>query len=157
MIDVSILQLVLPFLILAIGCYFLFSKKISEDDKQQVLTPTMFAFTAALGVGFYDGFFGPGTGSFFALAFVSLAGYGLAKATAHAKILNFATNVSSLIFFLIGGQVFIVLGLIMLIGQAIGATLGSRLVLSKGVKIIKPLVVTMSFLMSFKLLWAQYA
>ncbi len=64
MIDVSVLELVLPFLILAIGCYFLFSKKISENDKQQVLTPTVFAFTAALGVGFYDGFFGPGTGSF---------------------------------------------------------------------------------------------
>ncbi|WP_119969391.1 TSUP family transporter [Shewanella japonica] len=156
MIDVSVLELVLPFLILAIGCYFLFSKKISENDKLQVLTPTVFAFTAALGVGFYDGFFGPGTGSFFALAFVSLAGYGLAKATAHAKILNFATNISSLIFFLIGGQVAIVLGLIMLVGQAIGATLGSRLVMTKGVKIIKPLVVTMSFLMSFKLLWSQY-
>ncbi|WP_144209178.1 TSUP family transporter [Shewanella donghaensis] len=156
MIDVTVLELVLPFLILSIGCYFLFSKKISEEDKQQVLTPAMFAFTAALGVGFYDGFFGPGTGSFFALAFVSLAGYGLAKATAHAKVLNFATNVSSLIFFLIGGQVAIALGLIMLVGQAIGATFGSRLVMTKGVKIIKPLVVTMAFLMSFKLLWAQY-
>ena len=64
MIDVELLQFVLPFLILAIGCYFLFSKKIAEDDRQQVLTPTLFAFTAALGVGFYDGFFGPGTGSF---------------------------------------------------------------------------------------------
>ncbi|MCL1143424.1 TSUP family transporter [Shewanella gaetbuli] len=156
MIDVEILKLVLPFLILAIGCYFLFSKKISEDDKQQVLTPTVFAFTAALGVGFYDGFFGPGTGSFFALAFVSLAGFGLAKATAHAKVLNFATNIASLIFFIIGGQVAIVLGLIMLVGQAIGATLGSRLVMTKGVKIIKPLVVVMSFAMSINLLWSQY-
>lgn len=112
-IDARILELVLPFLILAIGCYFLFSKKISEDDKHQVLTPTVFAFTAALAVGFYDGFFGPGTGSFFALAFVSLAGFGLAKATAHAKILNFSTNITSLIFFAIGGQVVWLLGGIM--------------------------------------------
>jgi hypothetical protein len=109
-----------------------------------------------LGVGLYDGFFGPGTGSFFALAFVSLAGFGLAKATAHAKLLNFATNIASLIFFLIGGQVAVVLGLIMLVGQAIGATLGSRLVVTKGVKIIKPLVVVMSLGMSGKLLWSQY-
>ncbi|GGP54647.1 TSUP family transporter [Shewanella saliphila] len=156
MIDAELLELVLPFLILAIGCYFLFSKKISEDDRQQVLTPSVFAFTAALGVGLYDGFFGPGTGSFFALAFVSLAGFGLAKATAHAKLLNFSTNIASLIFFLIGGQVVIVLGLIMLVGQSIGATLGSRLVVTKGVKIIKPLVVVMSFGMSLKLLWSQY-
>ncbi|QIR16148.1 TSUP family transporter [Shewanella aestuarii] len=156
MIDAELLELVLPFLILIIGCYFLFSKKIAEEDRQQVLTPTLFAFTAALGVGFYDGFFGPGTGSFFALAFVSLAGFGLAKATAHAKVLNFATNVASLIFFIIGGQIAVVLGLIMIVGQAIGATLGSRLVVTKGTKIIKPLVVIMSFTMSIKLLWSQY-
>jgi uncharacterized membrane protein YfcA len=157
MIDASILETLLPFLILAIGGYFLFSKKISEDDKQQLITPSVFAFTAALSVGFYDGFFGPGTGSFFALAFVSLAGFGLAKATAHAKLLNFSTNIASLIFFAIGGQVVLVLGLIMLVGQAIGATLGSRLVVTKGVKIIKPLVVLMSLAMSLKLLWGQYA
>ncbi|WP_299806525.1 TSUP family transporter [uncultured Shewanella sp.] len=156
MIDTAFLEVFLPFLMLAIGGYFLFSKKISEDDKLQVLTPSVFAFTAALAVGFYDGFFGPGTGSFFALAFVSLAGYGLAKATAHAKILNFSTNIASLIFFAIGGKVFWMLGGVMLIGQAIGATLGSRLVLTKGTKIIRPLVVVMSIAMSVKLLSAQY-
>ncbi|MBR9726978.1 TSUP family transporter [Shewanella intestini] len=156
MIDASVLSMVLPFLILAIGCYFLFSKTIAEQDKQQMVTPTVFAFTGALGVGFYDGFFGPGTGSFFALAFVSLAGFGLAKATAHAKVLNFITNIASLLFFAIGGQVVLKLGLIMLSGQAIGATLGSRLVVTKGTKVIKPLVVIMSLGMSFKLLWTQY-
>ncbi|QDF74879.1 MULTISPECIES: TSUP family transporter [Shewanella] len=156
LIDTSVLKLLLPFLILAIGSYFLFSKKISEEDKQQVLTPTVFGFTAALGVGFYDGFFGPGTGSFFALAFVSLSGYGLAKATAHAKVLNFSTNIASLIFFALGGKVLWLLGGIMLLGQAIGATLGSRMVLTKGSKIIRPLVVTMSIAMSAKLLMEQY-
>ena len=84
MVDTDFLETLLPFLILAIGGYFLFSKKISEEDKHQVFTPVMFGFTAAFGIGVYDGFFGPGTGSFFALAFVSLAGFGLAKATAHA-------------------------------------------------------------------------
>jgi hypothetical protein len=156
LIDASVLQLLLPFLILAIGGYFLFSKKISEEDKQQLLTPTLFSFTAALGVGFYDGFFGPGTGSFFALAFVSLAGYGLAKATAHAKVLNFSTNIASLIFFALGGKVVWLLGALMLVGQALGATLGSRMVMTKGTKIIRPLVVTMSIAMSVKLLSNQY-
>lgn len=156
LVDTAFLEVLLPFLILAIGGYFLLSKKISEDDKHQVLTPGLFALTAALGVGLYDGFFGPGTGSFFALAFVSLAGYGLAKATAHAKVLNFSTNIASLIFFAIGGKVFWVLGSIMLVGKAIGATLGSRLVVTKGTTIIKPLVVTMSVIMSVKLLTTQY-
>lgn len=156
LIDASVLESVLPFLMLLIGAYFLLSKKISEEDKHQILTPTVFGFTAALGVGFYDGFFGPGTGSFFALAFVSLAGFGLAKATAHAKVLNFSTNIASLIFFALGGKVFWLLGGIMLIGQAVGATLGSRMVMTKGSKIIKPLVVTMSIAMSIKLLSNQY-
>lgn len=156
MIDTAFLETLLPFLILGIGGYFLFSKKVSEDDRHQIMTPIMFGFTAAFGVGLYDGFFGPGTGSFFALAFVSLAGFGLAKATAHAKVLNFSTNIASLIFFAIGGKVFWLLGGIMLIGQAIGATLGSRMVVTKGTKIIKPLVVTMSIAMSVKLLSNQY-
>ncbi|AQS37001.1 putative permease [Shewanella psychrophila] len=156
MIDTAFLETLLPFLILGIGGYFLFSKKISEEDRHQVVTPVMFGFTAAFGVGLYDGFFGPGTGSFFALAFVSLAGFGLAKATAHAKVLNFSTNIASLIFFAIGGKVFWILGGIMLVGQAIGATLGSRMVVTKGTKIIKPLVVTMSIAMSVKLLSTQY-
>ena len=155
-IDTSILEVLLPFLILGIGAYFLFSPKVTDDDRHRVLTPTAFSFTAALGVGFYDGFFGPGTGSFFALAFVMLAGFGLAKATAHAKLLNFSTNISSLIFFALGGKVVWLLGLLMLVGQALGATLGSRMVVTKGSKIIKPLVVTMSLLMSLKLLHGQY-
>ena len=156
MVDTAFLETLLPFLILAIGGYFLFSKKISEEDKHQVFTPVMFGFTAAFGIGLYDGFFGPGTGSFFALAFVSLAGFGLAKATAHAKVLNFSTNIASLIFFAIGGKVLWMIGGVMLVGQAIGATLGSRMVVTKGTKIIKPLVVTMSIAMSVKLLSAQY-
>lgn len=155
-IDTAFLETLLPFLILAIGGYFLFSKKVVEEDCHQLLSPIIFGLTAALGIGFYDGFFGPGTGSFFALAFVSLAGFGLAKATAHAKVLNFATNISSLIFFALGGKVIWLLGGLMLVGQGIGATLGSRLVINKGAKIIKPFVVTVSIVMSLKLLAQQY-
>ncbi|QSX32346.1 TSUP family transporter [Shewanella avicenniae] len=156
LVDGSVLKTMLPFLILAIGCYFLFSKKISDQDSARVLTPVPFAFTIGLGVGVYDGFFGPGTGSFFALGFVTMAGYGIAKATAHAKVMNFATNISSLLFFTLGGKVVWSMGLIMLAGQGLGATLGSRLVLSKGTKLIRPLVVTMSLLMSVKLLAEHY-
>ncbi|MCL1126026.1 TSUP family transporter [Shewanella surugensis] len=156
LIDASILELLLPFLILSLGGYFLFSKKISDDDKHQVFGAGAFALTAALGIGFYDGFFGPGTGSFFALAFVSLSGFGLAKATAHAKVLNFSTNIASLIFFAVGGKVLWLLGGVMLLGQAIGASLGSSLVLSKGTKMVKPLVVSMSLIISIKILITQY-
>ena len=152
-IDASILNSVLPFLILAIAAYFLFSKKITSEHNKQLITPTLFAFTIALTLGFYDGFFGPGTGSFLTLAFVSLGGFNLIKATAHAKVLNFASNIAALISFAITGQVLWIIGFIMLVGQALGATLGSKMVLTHGAKFIRPLMITVSIVMSVKLLW----
>ena len=151
-VDTSVLKSIMPFLILAIGGYFLFSKKLTAEDNKQILAPTFFAFSIALCLGFYDGFFGPGTASFLTLAFVSLAGHDLVKATAHAKLLNFSSNIAALISFALAGKVLWLLGICMLVGQAIGATLGSKLVISKGVKFIRPLMVTMSIAMSAKLL-----
>ncbi len=156
LVNADFLGTLLPFLILAIAGYFLFSPKVTDQDKHQVLGATSFAFTAALGIGFYDGFFGPGTGSFLAIAFVTLAGFGLAKATAHAKLLNFSTNFASLIFFALGGQILWSLGLIMLLGQVLGARFGSKMVVSKGSRIIRPLIVCVSTLMALKLLWHQF-
>jgi uncharacterized membrane protein YfcA len=152
-IDTTVLKSILPFLILAIGGYFLFSKKIAATDNKQLFAPTLFAFTIALCLGFYDGFFGPGTGSFLTLAFVSLAGHDLIKATAHAKILNFSSNIAALISFAMAGKVLWLIGACMLVGQTIGGTLGSKLIISKGVKFIRPLMVTVSVAMSAKLLF----
>ena len=151
-IDATVLESVLPFLILAIGAYFLFSKKITAQDNKQIFAPAVFAFSIALCIGFYDGFFGPGTGSFLTLAFVSLAGHDLIKATAHAKVLNFSSNIAALLSFALTGKVLWLLGGCMLLGQAIGATLGSKLVISQGARFIRPLMVTMSIVMSAKLL-----
>lgn len=156
LIDPSHLAVMLPFLLVGFALYFLFSPRVSDEDSHRRLSPSLFALFVGTGVGFYDGFFGPGTGSFFAIAFVALAGHGIAKATAHAKVLNFTANVASLIFFLIGGKVLITAGLSMAVGQIIGARLGSRMVVKQGVKLIKPLLVTMSLLMCTRLLWQQY-
>ncbi|MFP8965740.1 TSUP family transporter [Pokkaliibacter sp. CJK22405] len=146
----------LPLLLMGFALYFLLSPKMSDQDSHRRLSAVPFAFLVGTGVGFYDGFFGPGTGSFFAMAFVALAGFGIAKATAHAKVLNFTANVASLVFFLIGGKVYIVTGLCMACGQVIGARLGSRMVVSSGVRLIRPLLVAMSLIMSSKLLWDEY-
>ena len=154
-VDASIIKKILPFLILAIGIYFLLTPKLGDEDRKQRLSHTMFAFTAGLGIGFYDGFFGPGTGSLFSLACVTLLGFNLAKATAHAKVLNFTSNIASLIFFLIGGQIVWTVGLTMMAGQFIGANLGAKMVLSKGKALIRPMVVIMSFIMTAKMAYDQ--
>lgn len=155
MLDVASLKTLLPFLVLIIGIYFLFSPSLGEGDRKQRFSYPLFGFTAALGIGFYDGLFGPATGSFFTLAFVLLLGFDLAKGVAHAKVLNFTSNFASLIFFILGGAVLWKVGLIMMVGQFIGGNLGARMVVTKGKKIIRPLIVTMSFLMVLKMLWDQ--
>ncbi|SUT95987.1 permease [Actinobacillus lignieresii] len=155
MIDVNSLKMLLPFLVLIIGVYFLFSPTVGDEDRKQRISFPLFAFSAAAGIGFYDGMFGPATGSFFTLAFILLLGFNLPKAVAHAKVLNFTSNFASLIFFMLGGAILWKIGFIMMIGQFIGGTLGARMVVTKGKKLVRPMLVTMSFLMVIKMLYEQ--
>ena len=152
MIDAAILMNVIPFLIGGVGLYFLFAPGLGDSDARQRMQIGVFSVTIAPLIGFYDGFFGPGTGSFFAVAFVSLLGFNLRKATAHTKLLNFTSNVASLLFFMFGGQVVWAIGLTMAVGQFIGAQIGARLVISRGSKLIRPLLVVMSLAMTIKIL-----
>ncbi|KMK52178.1 hypothetical protein RO21_02395 [[Actinobacillus] muris] len=154
-IDVNALKAILPFLILLIAIYFLFSPSISDSDRKQRLSYPLFAFTAAVGIGFYDGVFGPATGSFLTLAFLLLLGFNLTKSVAHAKVLNFTSNIASLLFFALGGDILWKVGLVMMIGQIIGGTLGAKMAISKGKQIIRPLIVTMSLIMVGKMLIDQ--
>lgn len=150
------LRQVLPLLIIGIGLYFLLMPRLGEEDRQRRLHGLPFALIAGGTVGFYDGFFGPGAGSFYALAFVTLAGFNLAKSTAHAKVLNFTSNFTSLLFFMLGGKVVWGIGLVMLVGSICGARLGARMVLSRGQTLIRPMVVIVSVVMSSKLLYEDY-
>ncbi|MEH8091560.1 TSUP family transporter [Gallibacterium anatis] len=153
LVDASIVKSLLPILVLVVGLYFLFSPKLGEKDCHQRLSFTAFALAAAFPIGFYDGFFGPGTGSFLCVAFVTLLGFNLAKATAHAKILNFTSNFTSLVFFILGGEVYWTLGFVMMIGGFLGARLGAKMVLTKGQKLIRPMVVIMAFIMTAKMMY----
>lgn len=150
------LRLLLPILTISVGVYFLLSPTIGEHDRKSRLSMMQFAFIPALTIGFYDGFFGPGAGSFYALAYVTLAGFNLTKATAHTKILNFTSNLAGLLFFILGGQVVWTIGLVMLVGQFIGARLGAKMVISKGRKLIRPMLITVSSLISIKLIYENF-
>jgi uncharacterized protein len=150
-IDASILKHVIPILLIIIGFYFLFSPNIGSMDKEKRISIILFSFTLAFGVGFYDGFFGPATGSFFAIGFIALLGFNLTKATAHAKVLNFVSNISSLCFFIFFGKIYWSIGLCMGVGQMCGALIGAKLVLKNGPKIIRPIIVIISFAISIKL------
>ena len=131
------LNKVVPWFLLAVFLYVLFTPKIGEDDRHHRLSKPVFFVFFGLLIGFYDGFFGPGTGSFWSIAFVTVLGFNLKKATGHTKVVNFTSNIVSILIFLIGGQIWIGLGLMMAVGQIAGATLGSKLVIKKGTGFVK--------------------
>jgi len=151
-IDPAILKKIIPFLLIAIGVFFLFSKDIGQIEVEKRISIIAFSFSFAFIVGFYDGFFGPGTGTFFTLAFVHFLGYTITQATGRTKVLNFITNFASFIFFIYYGGIVVLIGLIMGVGQVLGATIGAKLVMLKGQKIIRPMIIIISFIMSIKLL-----
>lgn len=150
-VDTTWLMVLLPVLLAGIALYFLFGPKASDEDVHARLTPFAFGVVAG-GIGFYDGFFGPGTGSFFALALVTLLGMGLTRATAHTKALNFTSNIVSVVVFAIGGHVLWAIGLMMAVGQVIGGWLGSHAAMRFGPRLIRPLLVIICLAMVAKLL-----
>lgn len=151
-IKTDVLNLIVPVLLVAVAAYVLLSPRMSDEDVHHRVGVKGYLPVGGA-IGFYDGFFGPGTGSFFATSLVSLRGFGLIRATAHTKAFNFASNLGSLIVFLIGGNALILLGLCMAIGSASGAWTGSHTAMRFGARVIRPLLVTISLALTAKLLW----
>ncbi len=139
--DSDLLEKIIPFLLLAILIYFLFSPRLGDRDTVTRMNQTLFYIVIGLGIGFYDGFFGPGTGSFWTFLFVSLLGFNLLKATGYTKLMNFTSNIVSLVAFAIGGNITLTIGLVMAVGQTIGAYIGSHMAISRGARFIRPVFV----------------
>lgn len=151
LVDTRWLMILLPVLLVGIALYFLLGPKAADEDAHARLTPLAYAFVAG-GIGFYDGFFGPGTGSFFALSLVMLLGMGLTRATAHTKALNLMSNVVGIVVLAVGGHIVWVLAGIMAVGQFIGGRLGSHAAMRFGPRLIRPLLVVISLAMTARLL-----
>lgn len=142
----------LPPMLIAIALYFLVKPNMSDVDRTRRLSPFLFGLCIAPAIGFYDGVFGPGAGSFYMLAFVSLAGFGVLKATAHTKLLNFSSNVGAFAFFAFAGLVSWKVGLLMGVCSFAGARIGAGVAMKSGAKLIKPLLVTTCLVLAVKLL-----
>lgn len=149
---VDLIRWVLPVLLVGIAIFFAVKPGLDDTDRHQRLSPAVFTLTFVPLIGFYDGLLGPGTGAFFMLAFVAMAGHGILKATAHTKLLNFASNVGGLAGFLIVLSPLWMIGLAMGAAQVAGAYVGSSLASRIGAKLIKPLLVIASSAMAVKLI-----
>ncbi|QPH90777.1 TSUP family transporter [Campylobacter concisus] len=135
--NANFLKIIIPFLLIAIFIYTLFTPKIGESDRAAKMNERLFYVIFGLILGFYDGFFGPGAGSFWMFAMVALIGLNLKKAVAHTKALNFTSNIVALGVFIAGGQILWLVGFLMAVGQILGAYFGSNLVIKKEVKFIR--------------------
>jgi uncharacterized membrane protein YfcA len=151
--DPAFLRKAIPIVLLAIALTMLFSPKLGVADVRQRMGTTLFYAFFGLLIGFYDGFFGPATGTFWAMAFVLFLGFSLARATAYTKVMNFTSNAISLVFFVRGGFISYPEGVVMGLGQFAGARIGSRLVLSGGSRIIRPLFIIVVLAITAVLLW----
>ena len=108
------------------------------------------AAACAFIIGMYDGMYGPGTGTFLIIAFTVGAKLGIAQSNANAKVINLSTNVAALAVFLLHGQVIITVGIAAAISNMLGNYLGSGLVITKGARIVRPLIIAVLILLFFR-------
>jgi uncharacterized protein len=150
------LALIIPILLVASALYILLSPRMSDEDAQHRVSAAGYAPVGGA-IGFYDGFFGPGTGTFFTTSLVGLRGHGLTRATALTKAFNFTSNVASVLVFAFAGQMFWLLGLCMAAGAMAGGWIGSHTAMRFGAQVIRPLLVLISLGLTGRLLWQYFA
>jgi uncharacterized membrane protein YfcA len=148
----SALQAVVPVLLILVALYFALAPKLTDEARAPRLSMMAFTLGVVPFIGFYDGIFGPGVGSFFMIAFVLLMGQGILRAMSNSKLMNAACNIGSLIVFSMMGTIVWPIALAMAAGAFIGAQLGARCAVRFGSRLIKPLMITMCCVMAVKLL-----
>ena len=154
--DPSVLNLVIPFLLLGIAIYMLFTPSLGAVGGLPRMQRMPFYLVFGLLLGFYDGFFGPGVGSFWAMVFIVVMGFDLTRATGYTKVMNFTSNIVSFVVFAVGGHVLWLPGLVMAGGQIAGARIGSGMVIQRGVKFIRPIFITVVILTTLRLILRNF-
>lgn len=156
LIDTRVLETAIPWLLGAIVVYSLIRPRLGEQDHPPRLGNRAFFVAFGLGLGFYDGIFGPGVGSFWTIALVGLQGQNFLKATAYTKVMNATSNLASLAVFALNGHLHLAAGLTMGAGQLVGARLGAGLAIRRGARFVRPIFLTMVTLVMVRLLWMRF-
>ena len=146
-IDTDTLSVIVPIVLVITGVYFLVAPKLRKFKTSRVLS---YRDVVVPAIGFYDGMFGPGTGSFFVMATTVYKRIGLITASIIAKPLNFSTNIASVIVFISYGHIVWELALLMMVSQIIGSILGAHYLIKANPAVIRVLIVVVSFAMMIK-------
>lgn len=155
----DMLRRLLPLVLLAVFLYTLWRKDLGQQHAPRMTGWTEVAALATLGllIGFYDGFFGPGTGSFFVFLLVRWLGYDFLHASASAKLLNTASNLAALSLFAWTGHVWWHLVAVMAVANVVGSMLGTRLALKRGTGFVRVFFMWVVGALLLKTGWSAYA
>ncbi len=152
-IDSGFLARLIPWMLAALLLYTLFRPEIGLADRPHLVRRTPFLVVAGLGLGFYDGFFGPGTGSFWTILLVVALGQNFMSATGHTKALNLMSNAAALLFFAASGRVYYPAGLVMAVGTVTGSRFGAALVVKNGARFVRPIFLSVVTATVARLVW----
>ena len=141
-----------PVVLVAAAFYFARGRTLRAEPAAPRLGLTAFAVTFATAIGFYDGIFGPGAGAFYLAGFVGLRGLGALTAVGAVKLVNAASNMAALSFFVAAGHVAWPAALAMAGAALVGAQIGARIAMHYGARAIRPLIVVACMAMALRLL-----
>lgn len=152
LIDSNTLKPLILVILVAIAVYTFFKKNLGSVQTKHLSLSKQMLYGGLVGlvVGFYDGFFGPGTGSFFVLGFVIILGFEFVKASAYAKVVNCITNISALMVFIREGYYILDLAVLMAIFNILGSFIGSTLALKKGNGFVRTIFLVIVTIMILK-------
>jgi uncharacterized membrane protein YfcA len=154
--DPSFLKHLIPVLLFVVFCYTLISPRLGFEPRPAIVSTGVFFILFGTILGFYDGFFGPGTGSFWTAAILLFLGCEMTPATGYTKVMNFTSNIVALGVFLAGANVCFSMGLSMAAGQFIGARVGSNLAIKNGARFIRPFFLIVVFVTLLRMIYVNY-
>jgi uncharacterized protein len=154
LINPAVLKPLILFILIAVALYTFLKKNLGHARTKELAAGRQFIYGSLIGavVGFYDGFFGPGTGSFFVLGFVLVLGFEFVHASAYAKVVNCVTNIAALAVFVKAGNVIYPLALLLAVFNMTGSYIGSHFALKRGNAFVRNM-----FLLIVGLLIVKYA
>lgn len=154
----NILNILVFLMILIVALYTYLKKDLGKEDKFENLSKENIkkGIIMAFALGFYDGFFGPGTGTFLTFAFIKIYGFDFLHASANTKILNFTSNFTALILFMFSGQILYKVAIFYAISMVLGGYIGAKVAINKGSQLIKPIFLFMALAVAIKLLYQAF-
>lgn len=154
----NILNILVFLMILIVALYTYLKKDLGKEDKFENLSNENIkkGIIMAFALGFYDGFFGPGTGTFLTFAFIKIYGFDFLHASANTKILNFTSNFTALILFMFSGQILYKVAIFYAISMVLGGYIGAKVAINKGSQLIKPIFLFMAVAVAIKLLYQAF-